>query len=167
MGIIFSGLLVIFLVMFFGLDIFTAGDPGGNIYITTVQNNQVLLSGSGLRVLFVLGIVFCEFVIIFISLFDRILDTFRVLIRPIVTLVPLGTFLFSIYDTFKPVVENLLPGRGGLAAVATEVNKGEFNNRVLISIGAMLLYLLVAKIFGGETQQVRELKAELRKLKKT
>jgi hypothetical protein len=166
---LFVLLLIVFLGAFLGLDVFTGGDPGGDIYVATVQNSDVFMSGSGVRVLLVLGIVFCEFVIIFASLFDGILDTFKLILKPLLTMVPLGTFLYSTYRTFEPILFNLLPvggGSGDLIKIAEVVNKPEFDNRVLTTIGAMLFYIVMTKVLGGDSAEVKSLKAELKKLRK-
>lgn len=148
MVILFVFLLIIFLAAFFGIDLLPT-TPSGDIYVATVQNNQVFLSGTGIRIVLVAGILFCEFVIIFTALLDRMLDTLKLIIRPLLTLVPLGTFLYSTYNTFRPIVEKLLPtGGADVAGVAQIVAQPEFNNRVLGTIGAMLLYLIVAQILG-------------------
>jgi len=163
----FIFLLLVFLGMFLGLDFYTTATASQDVYIATVQNNQVFMSGTGARVVLVLGIVFCEFVIIFLSVFDRILDTVKMLIRPILTTVPLATFLYSTYQTFVPIVRNLIPVQGGdPVKIAEVVSDPAFDSRILITIGAMLFYLAVSRVFGGEHAEIQKLRAENQKLKK-
>lgn len=164
---LFVLLLIIFLGAFLGLDVLTGPSPDGNIYVATVQNSDIFLSGSGIRVLLVAGILFCEFVIIVTSLFDRMVNTIRVIIRPLVTLVPLSGFLYSTYRTFYPIIENLLPGRDP-AQIANIVNNPGFNTSVLTTIGTMLLYLIIARLLGSgvDQEEVKALRAEVQRLRK-
>jgi hypothetical protein len=165
--LIFVLLLLIFLAGFLGLDFYTTATASQDLYIATVQDNQVFMSGDGARVVLVLGIIFCEFVIIFLSVFDRILDTIKMLIRPILTTVPLATFLYSTYQTFVPIIRNLIPVQGGdPIKIADVVRDPAFDSRVLITIGAMLFYLAIAKVFGGSDAELKKLRAENQRLKK-
>jgi hypothetical protein len=168
---LFALLLIIFLAAFFGLDLLTGPGAGGDIYIATVQNNDVFLSSSGIRVFLVGGILFFEFVIIVASLFDRMLNTIRVIIRPLITLIPLSAFLYSAYQTFYPIIKSLVPidGEADPGQIAEIVNNSGFNSDVLQTIGTMLLYLIVAKVIGRgmvDADEVRAMRAELRRYRK-
>jgi hypothetical protein len=168
---LFVLLLILFLGAFFGLDLLTGPAGGGDIYIATVQNNDVFLSSAGIRVFLVGGILFFEFVIIVLSLFDRMINTIRVIIRPLITLIPLSAFLYSAYETFYPILRTLLPigGEADAGRIAEIVNNPGFNSDVLQTIGTMLLYLIVAKIIGRgvvDASEARAMRAELQRYRK-
>ncbi len=163
-------LLIALFAAFFGLDQFihAAGIATNNsdILLTTINNYQVSLSIASVRTVLGVGIVFLELLIIIMSVFGRILDTLRATIRPIVTLIPLAGFLVSVYNTFRPIVESLLPG-GDATYIAQAVNDTGFTQSLTQTFGLMLLFLLVTVILGGESGEVRRLKAELRKYQKS
>lgn len=158
-----------FFAAFFGLDqiIQAAGVATSNndILLATVNDYQVSLSIAAVRTILGGGIVFLELLIIITSVFDRILDTLRSTIRPIVTLVPLVGFIISIYNTFRPIVESFLPG-GDATYVAQAVNDTAFTQSLTRTFGLMILFILVTLILGRESGEVRRLKAELRKYQK-
>ncbi len=170
---LFALLLVIFLIAFFGLDQFTQllgiAVANDNIPIATINNVQIMLSRSELRVFLGGGIVFFEFAIIMLSMFDRVLDSLKAVVKPITVLVPLIGFVYSVYQTFSPVVKSLLPTEIGGAEpgyIATAAQDETLGLNVLLTFGMMLLYLAITRIVGGDSPEVKALKAENARLKK-
>ena len=159
---LFVLLLIIFLIVFFGLDIITEVF-GSEIQVmdTTVgslkdKNVEIFLGGA---------IAFLEFAVILFSMLHRIADTIREIIKPIARLVPLGGFLASIYMTFKPIADNIFSG-GDSASVAAIVDSGSFSFGILLTLGTMLLFLVANRILGEESAEVRALRAELAKYRR-
>ena len=168
-------MLIGFLTGFFWLDDFTrllgalgiASVAGDDLVIATLRGFQISVSISSLRVFLAAGSVFFEFIIIIQAMFDRILDSLKALIRPLIMLVPISAFLVSAYDTFEPVVRSLLPVEFGGANpdyIATAASNDTLARSVLFTFGAMLLYLLLSSVIGGgSVAEVRALRAELRR----
>jgi hypothetical protein len=166
-------LLIIFFATFFGLDHITqaAGlsTVNNDILLTTIRDQQILLSKAGVRTFLGGGIVFFELIIIILSVFDRIMDTIKATVRPVAVLVPLVAFLYSVYQTFRPVILSLLPaevGGGDVTYIAQVVNDPAFNQNVLSTFALMVLFLVFAGILGGDDAEVKRLKAEVQRLKK-
>lgn len=163
---LFVMLLAIFLAAFFGFDSIThaMGVPGDASAVAVgVGPVSFPVSLAAVRLALGGGIVFFEFLIIILSVFDRVLDTIKAVIKPIAILVPLAGFVYSTYQTFAPVVQSLLPGA---SANATAMLSGpDFNRNILLTFGTMLLYLLLSRILSPESSELRALRAEVRKLK--
>jgi hypothetical protein len=170
---LFVLLLIIFFAAFFGLDQFSqamgVATTNNDILLGTISGFQISLSRAGVRTVLGGGIVFFELLIIIMSVFDRIMDTIKATVRPLATLVPLTAFLYSVYNTFRPIVMSLLPaeiGGGNAAYIAQAVNDPVFNQNVLSTFGLMLLFLLMARILGGDSAEVRRLRAKLKQYEK-
>lgn len=165
---LFVLLLLIFFAAFFGLDqatqAFGIASNNSDILLTTVGDYQVSLSRAAVRVFLGAGIVLFQLLIIIMSVFDRIMDTIKATIRPVATLVPLVAFLFSVYNTFRPIIENFLSG--DVEFIAQTVNDPAFTQQMLVTFGLMILFLLVAAILGGESAEVRRMRSELQRYKK-
>ena len=165
---IFILLLLTFFAAFFGLEQLTQAlgmaTNNNTILLGTVSGYQISLSMAAVRTFLGGGIVFFELIIIILSVFDRIMDTIKATVRPVATLVPLVAFLYSVYNTFRPIVQNLMGG--DVQVIATTVNQPSFNLDVLSTFGLMVLFLVVAAILGGENAEVKRLRTELQKYKK-
>lgn len=165
---LFVLLLLIFFAAFFGLDQATQAlgiaSNNSDILLTTVGEYQVSLSRAGVRTFLGGGIVLFELLIIVMSVFDRIMDTIKATVRPVATLVPLVAFLYSVYNTFRPIIENFLSG--DVEYIAQAVNDPSFTQEVLVTFGLMVLFLVVAGILGGESAEMRRMRSELQRYKK-
>lgn len=169
-------LLIIFLAAFFWLDQFTqilaglqiANIAGDDIVLGAIRGFQVSISKAGLRAFLGAGAVFFEFLIIVLSLLDRVMDTIKALVRPLTVIVPLAGFLYSAYQTFEPIVRSLLPTEisGASTNLVEIVSQPQFNQRVLITFALMVLYLLFSRLFAADNAEVRALRAENQRLKK-
>lgn len=156
-------LLIIFLVAFFGKDIFAQISGGHDIEVMgTVVGS---LDDKNVEIFLGSAIAFLEFAIILFAMLHRIADTIREIIKPIARLVPLGAFVASIYTTFKPIVENILFANDG-TAVASVVDSSSFTIGILLTLGTMLLFLMANRILGEESAEVRALRAELAKYRR-
>jgi len=164
---------VVFLIAFFRFDelapILGIAATGDEVVIANFLGQQIVLSLSALRAFLGGGIIFFEIMIVVLSVSNRILDTIRSAIRPIVTLLPLAAFLYSAYTTFDPIVRRLLPPPigGESLDIAATVNSPAFSDNVLLTFGTMMLYLIVAWILGrGDSQaEIKALRAEVKKLR--
>lgn len=165
---LFVLLLLIFYAAFFGLDQVTQAlgiaSNNSDILLTTVGNYQVSLSRAAVRIFLGGGIVVFQLLIIVMSVFDRIMDTIKATVRPVATLVPLVAFLFSVYNTFRPIIENFLGG--DIESIAQSVNDPSFTQQMLVTFGLMVLFLVVAAILGGESAEMKRMRSELQRLKK-
>lgn len=174
-GALSAILLIIFLIAFVSLDqilpllsVLGIASTADAINLPNIAGMQLSISKAGLRVLLGGGAVFFQFIIIVTSMFDRIMDTLKAVVRPITILVPLIAFLFSAYQTLDPVVKSLLPTEitGASVDFASTVNQAEFSRNVILTFGTMVLYLLFARIFRPESDEVKSLRAEIRRLKR-
>lgn len=169
---LFVLLLIIFFAAFFGFDLFAqalGASADASAVAADIAGFRISVSLPALHAFLGGGIVFCEFIIIAFSVFDRIIDTIRALIKPIATFVPLAAFLASTYRTFKPIVDVLLPpplGSGNPTEIATAVASPAFNGNVLLTFGTMVLYLITTYFLSKENSEVKQLRAEVAKLRK-
>lgn len=136
---------------------------------------EIGVSMTGVQVFLGLGILFCQFAIIIFSMLDRIGDTIKAVIKPLVRLVPLFIFLGSIWKTYVPVVINLLPdsiaGFLGVTKVegymAQAVDDGTFSLGVVLTLGAMLLFVVTTYALGRQDNaRLKALEAENARLRK-
>lgn len=172
MGKLFVLLLIIFLVAFFGgIEAFADFyrdyvNQQGDVRILGLLSLTSLTSPE-FKVFLGGGIVFLEFVIILFSMLDRIVDTIKEIIRPVAKLIPLGAFLTAIYQTFKPIVESLLPQEVVGAAgnnpgyIAQAVRDGSLTTGILLTLGTMILFILAGRALRPENEEVKKLQAEL------
>lgn len=175
---LFVLLLVIFLTAFFQFDnlinALNQGLLGPLQAFGITANNEVIrvaffeIPAPTLRAMLGGGAVFFELMIILLTVFDRILDTVKLVVRPLVTLVPLSAFIYFVYQTFYPIIMDLLPpqagGSGNPANIASAISTGDFRNSILLTFGFMLLYLIVANILEGRSnREIETLRAELKK----
>jgi len=159
-------ILIGFLISFFSPNILEKL-AGGDIQIMGFS-----LQSPELKAFLAGGIVFLEFSIILFAMLDRIVDTIREIIRPIAKLLPLVAFLTSTYQTFGPLVKSFLPqsvvGPTGNNPdyITIAVADGSFSRGILLTLGTMLLFLLANRALMSESEEVRALKAELKKARK-
>jgi len=163
---LFVLLLIGFLFAFFGGVDALHEFLGGEIVVmgtsTRSPEFQVFLGGA---------IVFLEFAIILFSMLDHVIDTLRETIRPLARLIPLGAFLASIYQTFTPIVRDLVARSTGTATaetvyIARAVENGTLSQGILLTLGTMILFLLANRILGTENAEIRALRAELAKYRR-
>lgn len=177
MGALSALLLIIFLAAFFWLDQFTqilvglniASVADNHIILGTFSGFQVAVSQPGLRAFLGIGAVFFEFLIIVMSMFDRVLDTIKVIIKPLTVVVPLIAFVYSAYQTFEPVVRTLLPTEISGAStndLVSIVSSSDFNQKVLITFAFMVLYLIFSRLFVTDNAELKALRAENQRLKR-
>jgi len=174
-GALSAILLIIFLIAFVSLDqilpllnALGIASTADAINLPNIAGLHLSISKAGLRVLLGGGAVFFQFIIIITSMLDRIMDTLKAVVRPITILVPLIAFLFSAYQTLEPVIKSLLPTEitGASVDFAATVNQTEFSRNVILTFGTMVLYLLFSRIFRPESDEVKSLRAEIRRLKR-
>lgn len=164
MVVLFVILLIGFLATFFGIDIYTEIIGGSDIEVmgTTVgslkdENVKIFLGGA---------IAFLEFAIVLFSMLQRIADTIREVIKPVARLLPLGAFLTAIYTTFEPIVSKFFVASESDVDVAAVVNSSSFSFGILLTLGTMLLFLLANRILGGDSAEIRALRAENAKIRR-
>ena len=149
------------------MGIFGVSTVGDDIILATLNNFQIAVSMSALRVLLAGGSVFFQFIIIVRVMSDRIFDSLRVLIRPLIMLVPISVFVLSAFRTFEPIIRSLLPpelGGENPDYIASVANSETLARSVLITFGAMLFYLVLSAIMGDNSSaEIRNLRAELRR----
>lgn len=173
---LFVLLLIIFLTAFFQFDnlINLVNQVGPLQQMGISANNDIIriaffeMSTPTLRALLGGGAVFFELMIILLTVFDRIMDTVKLVVKPLATLIPLSAFVYFVYETFYPIVMDLLPpqagGTGNPANIASAISTGDFRNSILLTFGFMLLYLIVANILENRSnREIEALRAELRK----
>jgi hypothetical protein len=174
MALIFTILMLVFIAAFLGLGYgydFKILDNTAPL-ITTLT--QIGISTTQVQILLGVGILFCQFGIIIFSMLDRISDTVKAIIKPLVRLVPLSAFLTAIWQTYSPVMFSLLPGgvaqAFGAARVdnymAQAVSDGSFSTGVLWTLGTMLLFMVTTRALGQprDSEQVKYLRAQVKSL---
>jgi len=176
-----TAILVILLMIFLGL--FLGLEP----FLTNVMQAQdvsimgISLLGPGFQAFLGLGIVLVEFLIFFFTFLDRIGDTIKAVLKPLVSLLPLLAFVASVQRTFMPFFLSILPDDmaarlGGAAGVpqdesyiATAVTDGSFTINVLLTVVTMLLFALISYAMANSTgnlAEVRRLREENAKMRK-
>lgn len=176
-------LLIIFLCAFLGLRPFTAS-------VMQAQDVSIMgisIFGVGFQVFLALGVVFLEFAIIFFSLLDRIGDTIKAVLKPLVSLLPLGAFVAAVQKTFTPIFLSILPdtwaiqfGAANIAAnagigqnesyIAQAIANGSFTVNVLLTVVTMFLFAVISYAtarpadFAAEVRRLRAENARFRKL---
>ncbi|MDM8529196.1 hypothetical protein QUF58_13430 [Anaerolineales bacterium HSG24] len=134
----------------------------------------ISLLSPGFRFFLGLGIVFCQVVIIMAVALDRVGDTVRDVIKPIVRLFPLAAFLSVSYNTFSPIIFSVMPNSMAQAAgepqvsLAQAVNSPAFSEGILLTLATMMLFLIASSVLRNkqESNRVRELEAHIRRLKR-
>lgn len=162
---IFVLLLIVFLGLFYGPDLYlNAVGAAGNEQLSIAG---VFIQSPPIRVVLASGIAFFMISIVIFSLLDRIAETIKFIIKPFAALLPLLAFLGALYRTFAPMLANFLPQPVAQAAGVTPknvvqwANDPEFTIGILITLGAMLLFLFAYRALTGESDEVRALRAEL------
>ena len=176
-------LLIIFLGAFLGLRPFTTTV----LQAQDVQIMGVSIFGMGFQVFLAIGIVFLEFVIIFVSLLDRIGETIKAVLKPLLSLLPLGFFVSAVQKTFTPIFLSVLPDNlalqfGGVSIaadagmaqnenyIAAAVADGSFATNVLLTVVTMLFFAVISyftvkpRDFSGEVKRLRAENARFKKL---
>jgi hypothetical protein len=168
-------LLIIFLAGFLGLDFgMDVRILGSNPFFASV-NQQTGIPLETIKNLMGIGVLFCEFVIILFTMLDRIGDTLRESIKPLVRLFPFGLFIITAWNIFSPIILALLP-TAMVAAVTSEpqmelaqaISNASSTPKLLLSLGAMFLFMLTNYALGRvpENPEIRNLRAENARLKK-
>jgi hypothetical protein len=174
MALIFTILMLVLLAAFLGLGYgydFKALDSAPPLISTLTQ---IGISTTQVQILLGVGILFCQFGIIIVSMLDRIGDTVKAIIKPLIRLVPLSAFLTAIWQTYSPVMFSLLPSgvaqAFGAAKVdsymAQAVSDGSFSSGVLWTLVTMLLFVITTRVLGqsADSDRVRDLRAQVRSL---
>lgn len=167
-------LLLLFLAGFLGLEYVEEISILGVPLIGTATS--VGIARDTLKAIAGMGLVFCEFVVILLSMLDRIGDTLRDVVKPLIRLVPFGLFITSIWEAFSPIAFNLLPAnvaesvgvaRTG-ASIAETVQTGNFTESILLSLAMMLLFVIATYALGvqKESVEIKQLRAENARLKR-
>lgn len=167
-------LLILFLAGFLGLDFGMDVRILGSNPFFAAATQQTGIPLETIKNLMGIGVLFCEFVIILFSMLDRIGDTLRESIKPLVRLFPFGLFIITAWNIFSPIILALLP-----VGVATAMNEPQMElaqaissasstPKLLLSLGAMFLFMLTNYALGRspENPEVRALRAENEKLRK-
>jgi hypothetical protein len=167
------GLFVLLLVLFFGAYIFFGLDLFTQLTGNELRIANMSLQSDEFQALLGLAIIICEFVIILFSMLFSIADTLRDVIKPLARLIPLGLFMLSMYRIFSPLLAVFLPSEiTGAAEVdpmeymTAAAADGTLTQMILFSLGSMLLFVLANRALGGESSEVRALKAEVAKLRR-
>ena len=163
------GSLAGYLGLDLGLDLRILGTP---VFATASSETGIPL--NTIKNLLGIGVLFSEFVVILFTMLDRIGDTLKETIKPVVRLIPFGVFLAAAWNIFAPIVLALLPSNIAAAfnspqvALTDAVNRDSFTPTLLLSLGAMLLFIIGNYALGRppESPEVRALRAENAKLKK-
>lgn len=184
---VFVILLIIFLCAFLGLRPFvTTVLQARGVQAQDVEVMGVSIFGIGVQVFLAIGIIFLEFVIIFISLLDRIGETIKAVLKPLVSLVPLGLFISSLKNTFTPIFLSVLPDNlalelGGATLTANAgvarnedyliaaVTNGSFTRDVVLTVVFMLLFAIISYTMVKPrdfSEEVKRLRAENERFKK-
>ena len=172
--ILFFFLMILFvcLISFLGLQYFDIRVLGVPLVasITSVGINV-----DTLKAVLGVGVVFSEFVVVIISMLDRIGETLRDMVKPTVRLIPFFLFLFAIWKALSPIIFNLLPPPIGETfgftasevSVTTFVQSGTFTEGILLSLAMMLLFVIAHNALSvHDSDEVRKLRAENAKLRK-
>jgi len=177
-------LLILFLCAFLWLKPLVVFINEGS---ADLQVFGVSVFGVGFQVFFALAIVFLEFLIFFFSMLDKIGDTIKAVLKPLLSLVPLALFVSSVQDVFAPIFLTVLPhpvvvqfagariaAEAGVAQnqsyIAQAVQNGSFAESVWKSVAFMLLFAVISRTFtaprdfSAELRRLREENARLRKL---
>jgi hypothetical protein len=159
-------LLIGFLIGYFGPELYA------QLTGVDMQIMGVSFRSTEIRVLLGLGTVFLEFALVLFTMIDRISDTIRETIKPLIRLVPLIAFVATAWNTFVPFFAPLLPQEiaGAAAAnqidIATAVENGSFGKSILLMLGTMLLFVIANRALSAESSEVRALRAELSKYRR-
>ena len=135
-------------------------------------NNSSGLTPETLQNLLGLGVVFSEFVIVLISMLDRVGETLRDIIKPLFRLIPFGVFMFSMWKAFSPIVFKLLPvtiaESVGVATTNTDITQTISQEIILTSLVAMVLFVIAHNALGvqRESEEAKKLRAENARLRK-
>lgn len=173
MTFIFIILLFTCLAAFFGLGYFDVQITDNSTLMALL--NEVGISTIHIQVLLGVGILFCQLGIILFSMLDRIGYALRAIAVPLLRLIPLITFLISIWRTYSPVFFNLLPNRiaeiFGVTQVdnymAMAISDGTFTRGVVTTLVAMMFFVLFSfALRPSDSARVKSLKAENEKLRK-
>ena len=170
---IFVILLAIFSAAFIGLGYF-------DVQISETTSLMTLLSDVGIstaevQVLLGVAILFCQLAIILFSMLDRIGFAILAIIKPLLRLVPVLAFLTTVWNTYSPIIFNLLPDRFaeifGVSTtddyLAQSIADGSFTRGVILTIVTMLFFVIVSyALRPSDSPEVRQLKAENAKLRK-
>ncbi|MDM8521236.1 hypothetical protein QUF64_14415 [Anaerolineales bacterium HSG6] len=105
---------------------------------------------------------------------DRVGDTVRDVIKPVVRLFPLVAFLSVSYNTFAPIIFSVMPN--SMAQVAGEpqvslaeaVNGPAFSEGILLTLATMMLFLIASSVLNDnrESNRVRQLETQIKRLKR-
>ncbi len=170
---LFVLLLIVCLALFFGLHYVNSTGQEVKVLDVTVAGGGSTQNSAQIQVVLAGGIAFFQFAIVILALLDRIADSFKLIVRPFVVLLPLIGFLLSMYRTFAPLFANFLPqsmvsavGINTATSMTAWVTNPEFTTGVLITLGAMFLFLLTYKALTAESDEVRALKIELARTKR-
>lgn len=142
--------------------------PDGGVSIAQVGGSQLSLSLEQLRIWLGAGVVFSELVIVVLSVFDKIVDALKAVIKPLFILLPLVVFVDRFIKIFGPIIRSFLPaslGGGGAIEIASTVNSPNFETNVWATLGAMVFFLIMARIFGGDSREIERLRREIRRLR--
>jgi hypothetical protein len=148
-------LLILLLVPFFIAEplansIFQASD---------VRILGVSLLGEEVHTVLGIAIAICELAIVMFSMLGRIRDTIDDLLRPLLRFLPLAGFFFAFFDTFRPILSNFFPGLFGRpepnVTIAQAVSRDTFSEGVLLTVGALVLFLMTNRFLKTPERTVR------------
>jgi hypothetical protein len=167
--LILLGSLAGYLGLDLGLDLRVLGVP-----VFATASAQTGIPVGTIKNLLGIGVLFSEFVVILFTMLDRIGDTLKETIKPVVRLIPFGVFLAAAWDIFAPIILALLPSAVATAfnspqmAITDAVNRDSFTPSLLLSLGAMVLFIIGNYALGRpkDSAEVQALRAENARLKK-
>jgi len=174
MGAVFGFLLIMFLIAFFGMESYIVNYMGK----ADVRIMGVSLLSNGVQAFLGIAILFCQFAIILFSMLDRVGETIRDIIKPLIRIIPLWAFISVSYSTFSPLFFSLFPPNVAMAmgvptyenfSFAQAVNQQTFSEGILVMSFTMLLFVIATAALRDkrDTARVKQLEAQIRRLKRS
>jgi hypothetical protein len=152
---LFAILLILLLVPFF------VAEPLVNsvFHARDVKMFGVSLLSPEFRTLLGIGIAICEMGIVLLSIFGRIGDAISDIVRPLLRVAPLVAFFTVFFKTFKPILTRFFPSLFGSpeteVSIAQAVNNSSFNEGVLLTVAALVLFMFTNGVLSRWRRSVR------------
>ena len=162
-------LLIVFLAGFFGLEQFAQNA----LNASDIRVIGISILSPEFRLFLGIGVIFCEFAIVFFSMLPRIGDTIKDALIPLARLLPMGAFLGAIYNTFEPIFRDLMPASlsatsSNGAYIAQAISTGSFGRNLILTLLTMILFAITTQALGNTTSnsEVQRLRAEVERYRK-
>lgn len=148
-------LLIILLIPFFVAEplinsVFNARD---------VKVFGVSFVGQQVHTFLGIAIVICEIAIVLFSMLGRMRDTLDDILRPFLRFAPLYAFFEVFRRSFRPILTRYFPFLFGSpeqeASIAQAVSSNAFTEGVLLSVGALILFIITNNFLSKWRRSVR------------